>query len=118
MTLPQLPDLDLKIGLQNCMGKEAIYLRVLKAFRDHDIDFGPALRSALEEGRREDAIRIVHGLRASAGSIGATFISNAAHDIEQAIKQQGIDAHVLELVAQLEPRLTALTAGLKASLEP
>lgn len=118
MTLPQLPDLDLQMGLQHCMGKESIYLRVLKAFREHEIDFGAELRAALRLGRRDDALRLAHGLRSSAASIGATALGEIAHQIELAVKQGDADDKALDLLETLEPRLRALVQGLKDTLPP
>lgn len=118
MSLPQLPDLDLQTGLQHCMGKESIYLRVLKAFRDHDVNFGFDLRAALRDGRHDDALRLAHGLRASAGSIGATEIAAMAFGIESALKQENSTDEALRLLDTLEPRLRALVQGLQETLEP
>ena len=79
------PSIDRGRGLQHCLGNAVFYRRMLRGFRDTMLDFGPAVRAALAEGRTADARRRVHDLKGLAGTIGALALQGDAQALLQAL---------------------------------
>lgn len=67
------------------------------------------VRKALAEGRDKDAARMLHTLKGSVGSFGATRLAAAAEAAERAVIDQQTD--------QIEARLIAVTLELNATID-
>ena len=77
---------------------------MLRGFRDTMLDFGPAVRAALAEGRTADARRRVHDLKGLAGTIGALALQRDAQALLQALSAappEAIEAGVAAIEAAL-----------------
>ncbi|MDR3417927.1 MAG: response regulator [Nevskia sp.] len=104
--LPAVPGIDLAQGLERVNGNAALYLRVLKKFRDSQAGAMARIRTALERGDRDTATREAHSVAGAAGTVGATSLYEAAREVEAACRagkpsaQIGLDAmgHALEAV--------------------
>ena len=121
---------DTRFGLKTALNKEALYLKLLRKFRDGQGDFEAmfarardsssggtgALTGALsgEERDATAAQRCAHTLRGTAANIGATQVQQAADRLEQACKlsapQAQIDALLQQVLGALQPVLQALQA--------
>ena len=72
---PQEPGvLDRTAGLKSMGGRADIYQEVLMEYFDENQETGDKLAHAIKEKRYEDAVQIVHKVRSSSGSIGATSL--------------------------------------------
>ena len=113
MTLPEVPGLDTEQGMVTTQNNVALYLRLLRKFREsRGNDFEKVFANAIASGDAEGAERAAHTLKGVAGSIGATELYEAAVTLNEACKRgaeaselQGLFAHV---TAILGPLLSAL----------
>lgn len=85
--LPDLPGIDIDIGLRSTTNKEALYRRLLLKFansnRDFEEDFTDALAIDLES-----AARAAHTLKGTAANLGMTELYDAATRLETACRDQ------------------------------
>ncbi len=115
--MPELPGVDTVAGLVTTQGNRVLYRKLLTRFHEQQGDFGRQFRTALDGGRREDAVRMAHTLKGVAGNLGVLGVYKAAMDLEQACetaKGQAIDDALSVLLAELQPvisGLQALTSG-------
>ncbi len=113
----QLAGIDQAAGLATCMGKDALYRRMLVKFRDSQAPFRTAFEAARQDPDPSAAARVAHTLRGTAGNIGAKGVAAAATALELACKAgEGPDA-IAPLVDAVELALAPVLDGL-ASLAP
>ena len=105
---------DTAAGLGTTLGREPLYLSLLKRFLDGQRDTISLIRSHLGAGQMEEATRAAHTLVGVAGNIGARDLMQAAKRLEQACCGDGDDPiQCLEPVRDaLDPVLAALQATL------
>lgn len=109
--------LDYKIGLRFSGGNPDLYARLLRRFHETQHD----LMARLDVADADEAHRIGHTLKSSAGLIGAVSLAAAARDFEaacQARDERAIDAARLILrqrfacvMAEIEARIKATPAA-------
>ena len=110
--------IDRARGLQHCLGNPVFYRRMLRGFRDTMLDFGPAVRAALAEGRTADARRRVHDLKGLAETIGALALQSDAQSLLQALPTappEAVEAGVAAIeaaLAQVHAEIEVLAAEL------
>jgi len=113
---PRLPrgiaGLDVDDALTRLAGRESLYLAVLRMFVDNHRRTQGDIRKALDDGRNNEALRLVHTLRGGAASIGARELVAAASGVEAALAAQ---APVASMEADLQ-RLGSLLDGLLGAL--
>ena len=108
--------LDVKVGLRQSLGREALYMALLDKFCTGQRDFPARLMDALGADDWKTAERLAHTLKGLCAQIGARALRTMAESIEQRIKhreQKGSIAASLESIAQplselisaIEPRL-------------
>ncbi|MCP4047819.1 MAG: response regulator, partial [Gammaproteobacteria bacterium] len=108
-SLPTLTGVDVQLGLQNCGGNQDLYRRLLKRFRDSELDFPERLCGAVQGDDIDAATRHAHSLKGAAGTIGALELQSAAAALEQAlINRGGIDELLEVCLSQLDPVLQAI----------
>ena len=108
--------LDTQLGLRRVMGKEALYLSLLRKFvAGHQAGLEP-LTQALEAGDVATAERMAHTLKGVAGNIGASDLQAAMAKVERALHDQEPAAAVHALMEKPGTLLTQLLADLSASL--
>ncbi|APW38948.1 hypothetical protein RD110_18505 [Rhodoferax koreense] len=111
-----IPDLDTQLGLRRVMGKESLYLSMLHKFVAGQGMATAQIRSALDGGQRELALRLAHTLRGLAGNIGASALQQAAGDAERAMAQ-GEDVDTVDaLLMALERALATIVQPLAVAL--
>ncbi|MQA42238.1 Hpt domain-containing protein [Rugamonas aquatica] len=76
--------LDQAGGLQQLMGDQALYLQILRRFRQRYAESVTQLRAALAGGDGAGAVRIVHTLKGAAGMLGAQQLQQTAAQLEAA----------------------------------
>ena len=85
--LPDLPDLDTKLGLSRTGGNPARYLDMLRRFHSSQADVLERVVAAADEGDTELAVRVAHTLKGTAGTLGADRVYRAAGELEAAIRR-------------------------------
>ncbi len=112
--IPQgIPGLDTTLGLKRVMGKQSLYLSMLRKFATGQAHATAHIAQALQDGDQASAERIAHTLKGVAGNIGASALQHAAGLLETALHaQQASDA----LLAPVHSQLAALVAALHNAL--
>lgn len=106
--------LDMAIGLRRVLGKEALYVSLLRKFVAGQKTTITQIHQALTDGDRPLAHRLAHTLKGVAGNIGATSLQSQAAELEGAIKDDQADP-LPHLTALTEP-LTVLIQALETQL--
>ncbi|MBF0316955.1 MAG: Hpt domain-containing protein, partial [Nitrospirae bacterium] len=89
--------LDVKNALKRVLGKPASYLSLLRKFVAGQGNSPDEINNALSEGRRNDAERIAHTAKGTAGNIGALPVQQSAAKLEAAIKHNEPEDEVQRL---------------------
>jgi PAS domain S-box-containing protein len=101
--------LDASAGLRMVQGDQSRYETLLNMFRDTRTDTPAALRRALADRNVEDAARLAHTVKGSAGLIGAVEVQRAAAEAEVAVKACATNA-----AATASGMVTAMVTALAA----
>uniref|UniRef100_UPI0034A4E774 response regulator n=1 Tax=Aeromonas sp. R1-1 TaxID=3138455 RepID=UPI0034A4E774 len=113
-----VPGLDVQRGMAVMGGDSALYRNMLQRFCNGQQGFEASFHSAWASDDKVTARRLVHTLKGSASTIGATGVAEQAALLEQA-GEEGDDAGVAtrlpSLMAELTPLLSWLEAALAAS---
>ncbi|MDP3650328.1 MAG: PAS domain S-box protein [Rhodoferax sp.] len=124
-----IPGLDTQLGLRRVMGKQALYLSLLRKFvAGHQSGLAP-LAQALAAGDRATAERLAHTLKGVAGNIGASALQADMAQVEAALREHRESAHIealmappaavlAELLAQLHAKLPAESASSVVAIDP
>ncbi len=78
--------IDKETGLKSTQGNEALLNRLLIKFRDANRDFISQFEQLMADNKVEDAQRMAHSLKSTAGSLGALEVYSAAMALESACK--------------------------------
>lgn len=113
--LPDLPGIDVTNGLARMGSNRAAYRKLLLKFARNHANFGTEIRAALQQGKRDDAVRIAHTLKGVSGNIGAAALHRAAFALETALKQQSPEQEAL--LADCERVLEQVVRAI-AAVEP
>jgi len=110
----KLPGLDVELGLSQLMGKQALYLTVLRLFVRDQSSMVATTRRALNSGDFVTAERLAHTLKGTASTVAALPVAAAAGRLEKACRQLKDGQAVAwapaldEVRTGLEPLLAAL----------
>nr|WP_315240300.1 response regulator [uncultured Albidiferax sp.] len=105
--------LDTTLGLKRVMGKQSLYLGMLRKFTTGQAQTTQRIGEALQAADSATAERLAHTLKGVAGNIGASDLQQAAGLLEAAIHAgQPSDA----LLEPVHSQLAALVAALQAAL--
>lgn len=107
--------LQVETGLQQLMGDRALYLQILRRFRQRYHDSANQARNELTAGDAVGARRIIHTLKGAAGMIGAQQVYLLAARLEQACP--GPTALCMGPLAQLEHALRCLMGTIDTELD-
>ncbi|MFO1286613.1 MAG: Hpt domain-containing protein [Rubrivivax sp.] len=86
------PPVSLALGLERCLGREDLYLRVVNRFLANSAHLGADIAQALGEDDRAAAARHAHSLISTAGTLGAMPLSQAARSLYSALAEAQGDA--------------------------
>ncbi len=114
--LENLSGINVRAGLANCLNKEDLYRRMLLKFLEgQGREFAGAFAAARGLGDTVLALRLVHTLRGSSGTIGATTLQGAAEKLELACRNapaaEEIDALFAVLCRELDYVVSGITRG-------
>jgi len=74
-------------GLKRIGGDESIYRLVLGAFAEENQTVGAELKHVVDEREFDKAVQIVHKVKSSSGSIGATGLHDTAAELQKALQE-------------------------------
>jgi len=118
----ELPGVDLAAGLARAGGKSALYLRLLRDFRQDHADSMKRIVGELAAGRPEAAARLVHNLKGTAGNLGARALERRLAGLERALAGHGqVEERLGEAAAELTQLVGAidgLSGGETVPVEP
>jgi CheY-like chemotaxis protein len=114
--LPVIRGLDTLNGLRRVLGKQSLYLSMLRSFVGGEKLTIQKIIKSLDENDWVTAERLVHTLKGASGNIGANELQHLAEKLEIAIKQQRprgeIDLNIealtsllVQFIEQLEDQL-------------
>ena len=113
----QIPGLDASNGLRRALGKEALYLDLLRKFCQGQASLVSDIRHALNAGDHTGAERLAHTCKGVAGTIGAPALAQLAAALESAIRQQAPRPQLDQQLAELAQPLGELIDALQQVLE-
>ncbi len=116
--LASLPGLDLDRGLALVRGDRAKYAKFLVLFADSHAQDVAQLRAGLKSGDPAAVKKLAHTLKGSAGTIGATWVAEAAVLLNAAIVQGAGQDEIDERINALVAELTALIGGIRGVARP
>ncbi len=116
--LHQVEGLDVTSGLRRVLGKPAAYEGLLRKFVSGQAHAVTEARAALAEGRHDDAVRAMHTLKGTAGTIGAAELAALAADAEQALARHAPPEVLAPLLHSAQDACQALVAALQQALPP
>ena len=114
--LRHIPGLDVTAGLRRVLDKRPAYESLLCKFMAGQAHAVQTTRTALAAGRRDEALRAMHTLKGTAGTIGATALAALAQRAEEAIAQKASPELVEPLLQPVEAACQALVAALQQAL--
>ncbi len=80
--------LDRQLGIKNMGDNPALYHQVLTEYRNENQDTLERLEAAVGKKNYADAAQIVHKIKSSSGSIGATALQDAAILLQKALNEK------------------------------
>jgi signal transduction histidine kinase/DNA-binding response OmpR family regulator/HPt (histidine-containing phosphotransfer) domain-containing protein len=75
----------LDLGLKRCLGRQELYRKIVKRFRERRAQDPAVIRAALTQGDIDVAARIAHSMVSTAGTIGAERLSELARQLQEAL---------------------------------
>jgi signal transduction histidine kinase/DNA-binding response OmpR family regulator len=115
-SLPALPGIDVSDGLRHTMGRQDVYLKLLRKFAANYRHAAEQSRTALAQGERDTALRLAHTVKGLAGNVGASVLREAAGQLESALKQPDAAAALPGLLEAFERALHTVIQTLDAHL--
>ena len=113
-TIANVPGLHVARGLKVLNGNVAAYLRLLRVFSADHADDVAHWREYMARGDRDQAQRLAHTLKGSAGNLGAVGLQQNAAELEAATKA-GATANAVEpVVERLQQQLQDLVVACRA----
>ena len=107
--LPHLPGIDLKSTLPRFAGSFERFSELFARYADGQAHTFAELRAQVEAGERAGAGQLAHRLRGVSANLGATVAADAAHALEQALRDAD-DGTVRLRLADLARALDAVVA--------
>jgi two-component system sensor histidine kinase/response regulator len=108
--------LDVAQGLRRIMGKQPLYLDMLRKFAAGQAGAVAEVQVSLAAGDRATAERVAHTLKGVAGNIGAAPLQASAAQLERAIHMQDATEQMPALLDATGRLLDALVAAIARQL--
>jgi len=106
-----LTDFDAAAAVSR-LGSESLYRDVLGKVYETERDALQKLRTAVDQGSRDDVARIAHTLKGVAATIGATKLTELAADLQTCLNDQQATGELIEATEAEFERVMALIAKL------
>jgi two-component system, sensor histidine kinase and response regulator len=112
----EIAGLDTDLGLSRMLGKQGLYLAMLRRYVAGQKDVCARIHEALAMGDMPTAERLAHTTKGVSGNIGATAIQNLAAALEQSLREYHPPVDVQQRLLKLERPLALLIEALEAQL--
>ncbi len=112
IAIEPIAGLDVKVGLRHALGREALYMSLLRKFSDGQRDLPARLTNALAMDDWRTAERLAHTLKGLSAQIGAQELRTMAENLEQDIKHQASKESLATSLGALSQPLSALMAAI------
>ena len=112
-TLPDLPGIDVQVGMATTMQNLKLYTKLLTKFRDSQANFVEQFAAAKSDDDPKAATRCAHTLKGTAGNIGAKQVQEAAQHLELACNEDKPAAEIDDLLQKTLSELAPVIAGLQ-----
>ena len=89
-------ELDTEAGIRNMGGDPELYLEVLKEYFKENSDTLEKLDSAIKSKDYKGAAQIIHKIKGSSGSVGATSVHSVSREFQEAL--QNLDARRISIL--------------------
>lgn len=99
-------------GLKRIGGDESIYRLVLREFANENQAAGAELMRAIEEANYDAATQMIHKIKSSSGSIGATLAHETAAELQKALQERDGPA-ISRLHARFQTQLSELLRAIE-----
>ncbi len=99
-SLPRMPGVNTSLGLSKASGNQALYTGMLGKFQNKYLDSIQQIERLLQENQIQEALRLAHTLKGTAGNLGMQELYKAAAALEQGIKGQARDLNQLFATAR------------------
>jgi HPt (histidine-containing phosphotransfer) domain-containing protein len=109
--LPDLPYIDVDIGLSRVGGNNKLYKKLLLKFYSSYQNAPAELDQLLERGANEDAERLAHTIKGLAGNVGATELNAKAGELENTIHESK-DSEYINLLNEFKKSLDQVMTSL------
>ncbi|MDP3228434.1 MAG: response regulator [Acidovorax sp.] len=114
--LRNIDGLDAAAGLKRVLGRRAAYEDMLRKFVAGQASAVQTTRAALLAGQREDALRAMHTLKGTAGTIGAGPLAELAQAVEHAIGHNATPQALEQLLQPVDDACQTLVNALQQTL--
>jgi len=112
---PAAASISFALGLDHCLGRTALYARILQRYVDTRAHFMAELQQALARDDRAAALLMAHSLISTAGTIGAMPLSDLARTLQAAL-ESGSPAAVEALLPPLARELALVLQAVRQHL--
>jgi two-component system sensor histidine kinase/response regulator len=103
-------------GLRQSLGREALYISLVRKFIASQISFAQQMNDALTANDWPTAERLAHTLKGAAAQIGADAISLQAEKLEMLVKQRKVSPSLQSVLTALETDLGELISRISVQL--
>ncbi|MBM9614552.1 transporter substrate-binding domain-containing protein [Desulfobulbus rhabdoformis] len=90
-----LPGFDMEDGLGRVVGNTKLYISLLRKFAKQYQNATEEIQSVFSSGKVEDAERLAHSIKGTAGNLGAKALQESAAVVEGALKEKNLPVPVL-----------------------
>lgn len=112
--LEQLEGVDIAAGLKMTQGKQGLYIKLLKQFHESYKEFFLHFNEFIMDDNNDEAHRLAHTLKGTAGTIGAKAVQERAEELERSCKNMDengvLEDKLSSLMEVLQPVLESLAA--------
>lgn len=109
--------LDPADGIARVMGDRALYLRMLRRFRDDYWDGAARIRAAVDSGDARLAHRMAHTLKGASGMICAPAVHRLAGALEVELRGSGASQAQAQAIDAIKAALAELLPAIAMTLE-
>lgn len=102
---------DVESGLRRTAGNQQLYCKHLKSFLLNFLDFETKIIAKLARGQQEEAIRLAHTLKGTAGNLGASMLYSLTMTFEKTLLSEKYQGDLAKINHEIK-RLCAIIAKL------
>ena len=114
---PELPGIDMRVGLKRLGGNRKLYISLLQKFSTKHAGSVDEIKEALEKEDMELAVRLAHTLKGIAGNVAAEKIFSTALEIEKSLKSNEF-GKLEGLLNQLDENFLEVLTSIRSLSEP